>query len=156
MESGREINIAGKKSQVKVIALALILTVASSSLVLANFLNETANPTLDLTENRTVETPSLPSKPEEPFVKKIEIKVEYPERITRGENFKIKAFIKSLDQKVRISEVKWELPSGFEILDKNEDCEVVEKDSFCTSEILVSSFSSELGKNEVKIVVSYE
>ena len=197
----------GKKSQIKLITLVLLLgLISASSLVIAsNLLNETANQSITALEilpnfsleNRTVEsfnetTPSflgnetnatesnetfeinetnltqtnetfaeIPIKPPEiPIVPRPEITVslEYPEKITRGEDFKIKARIEnSSPASLRIVEIEWKLPKDFEIVSRNEDCKVLSPNSACTSEILVhSSLSTKLGNNEIKVVIKYE
>ena len=196
----------GKKSQIKLITLVLLLgLISASSLVIAsNLLNETANQSITALEilpnfsleNRTVEsfnetTPSflgnetnatesnetfeinetnitqinetlvgIPTKPEIPIIPQPEITVslEYPEKITRGEDLKIKARIEnSGSASLRIVEIEWKLPKDFEIVSRNEDCKVLGPNSACTSEILVhSSLSTKLGSNQIKLVVRYE
>jgi predicted transcriptional regulator len=87
-----------------------------------------------------------------------DINLEYPEKITRGEEFLIKAYISNIDSsEAKNIAIDWRLPEGFEITSKSENCGNLEPSSNCVSEINVkTSLSMILGKNDVKIVVKYE
>lgn len=182
----KEIKI-GKKSQVKIITLVLLLAlISASSLVIAsNLLNETANQSITsleilpnfslnqtvessnatLIENQTNVTETNESQSNETLAEipvipedEIRISLEYPEKVNRGEDFKIKARLENLASiSLKIVEIDWKLPKGFEILSRNDDCKILNQNSACNSEILVhSSLSTELGLNQIKVVVKYE
>lgn len=166
----------GKKSQAKLItAILLISLISASSLAIAsNLLNETHSgfevfPNFSL-ENQTVEAnESLSQKIEnetfeenEPVVPilepKINLELEHPEKITRSEDFKVKAKIENFgNSPIKILKVEWNFPENLEIVSEENNCSVLEPKSFCISEILVSSsLSTQLGKNEIKVVIRYE
>ncbi len=88
--------------------------------------------------------------------KKVEIILTEPQKITRGEKVLLKAEVRALSE-VKSLKISWQIPDGFEASEKEKDCENLEKDSSCISEILLhSSFLTKLGENEIKVLVSYE
>ncbi len=157
----------GKKSQAKLIAAILLISlISASSLVIASsvinethsgfevfpnfsFENQTVEPS-----NESLEKPVIPIIPEP----KINVEIEAPERIVRGEDFKVKANIKnSGPSQIKILEVEWKLPESFKLISEKTDCQILEPESSCISEIFVSSsLSTELGPNQIKVVVNYE
>ncbi|MCS7106438.1 MAG: hypothetical protein NZ942_03915 [Candidatus Aenigmarchaeota archaeon] len=89
-------------------------------------------------------------------VKKVEVLLTEPQVITRGEEVRIKAEVKALSQ-VKNLKIYWQIPEGLEADKKEEDCGNLEENSSCISEVLVkSSLLTSLGKNEVKVRISYE
>jgi uncharacterized repeat protein (TIGR01451 family) len=88
----------------------------------------------------------------------LSVDIHSPDKITRGEEFIIKAVVKnSGDADAKNVVLEWVLSEGFEIVSGNaqENCEIPPS-SECTSEIIVkTSFSSILGKNDIKVLVRY-
>ncbi len=163
----------GKKSQAKLITAILLLSLISvSSLAIAsNLFNETIsgfevfpnfsfgnqsaelfNESQEITENESLE-PVFPILSKS----KINVEIEAPERVNRGEDFKIKAKIENSGfSKLKIFGVKWKFPESFKIISEKTNCQVLEPKSSCFYEILASSsLSSELGPNKVKVVIDY-
>jgi uncharacterized repeat protein (TIGR01451 family) len=90
---------------------------------------------------------------------KIEINIDYPQKITRGEEVVLKAYATNIGSlKAKNVVVNWQLPYGFEIIsDSLENCGDLEPESNCISEIIVkSSLNTVLGINDAKVVVNYE
>jgi len=136
-------------------------TVVNETLIINETSNETSqeNFTINETEilNETNETFIEPEIPiEEPV---FDIKLNYPQKITRGEILNIKAEIKISNSSARNVVLKWVLPNSFDIISGNEKefCGDLDIDEPCYSEISVKTdFSTVLGLNEIKVVVSYE
>jgi hypothetical protein len=88
----------------------------------------------------------------------LQVSVDVYGKITRGELIKIKATIynpSSFDAKNVL--VDWQLPTGFQVLSTEGECGTIATNSSCEITANVQSFvSAELGKNEIKVVVSYE
>jgi len=121
-------------------------------------LNET-DVSLNETEitNETNETSIEPiEEPIIPAVPKFDVKLIYPQKITRGEDIKITAELTS-DSFAKNVYLKWVLPQGMEIISGNEieTCGDLNNTS-CSSEIDVRTNLSVLGLNEIKVVVNYE
>jgi uncharacterized repeat protein (TIGR01451 family) len=112
---------------------------------------------VEIIENMTNDTNILNETPLESS-SKFDISFDYPQKITRGEEFRIKAYITNTGSYVAKNiVVNWQLPEGFEIISKSESCENLEPDSNCASEITVkSAVIAALGKNDLKVVVNYE
>ncbi|MEM5794192.1 MAG: hypothetical protein QXS48_01920 [Candidatus Aenigmatarchaeota archaeon] len=131
------------KSQSAILPIFTVILVGSLtaySVQNLSLLNSSENPEI----KETVET------------KKVEIFLTEPQKITRGEQTTIKAEVKALSQ-VRNLKVYWQVPEGLEASEREKDCGDLEANSSCISEILVkSSLLTELGKNEIKVLVSYE
>jgi len=109
--------------------------------------------TTSTTTSSTVEI-EFPSE-----IQPLDVKIEMPEKITRGNSINLKTIVKNTFPDSKTISIKWILPNGFSIVSGNEieKCDGVEQDSSCISEISASvSESAELGKNPVKVVVSYE
>lgn len=89
---------------------------------------------------------------------KMDITLDYPQKITRGGEFSIKAYVTNIGSLTAKNVViNWQLPYGFEIVSDNSNCANLESNSVCNSEITVkSSVSTELGINDLKIVINYE
>lgn len=132
--------LAKLKSQSAILPIFTIVLVGS----LAAYSVENLSLLNDSEINETVET------------KKVEIFLTEPQKITRGEEVVIKAEVKALSD-VKNLKISWQIPEGLEASEKEKDCGNLEPNSSCISEILVkSSLLTELGKNEVKVLVSYE
>ena len=89
----------------------------------------------------------------------ISVKINNPEKITRGESFEITAEITNIGGKAKSVAGKWVLPNGFEIVSESEtkDCGNMDSNTTCSLRISVSpSLFTELGKNEIKLKVSYK
>ncbi|MEM5781781.1 MAG: hypothetical protein QXD43_01115 [Candidatus Aenigmatarchaeota archaeon] len=116
--------------------------------------NETINESIEF--NKTIEVPLENETSESPAL--IDISLEYPERITRGEEFSLKAFVKNINQtSIKNVKVSWILPNEAEIISTNSSCENLEPDNICFSEIIARlSLSTKLGKIDFKVVVNYE
>jgi len=116
---------------------------------------ETNNTDVSKTINDTLPIEIPPLEVEKPNLK---VDIEYSKKITRGDQFTIKAKIENAGSSVAKGvDPRWILPKEFEIVSEKEDCENLEQNSFCTSKITLKiPFSAELGLNEIKIVVNYE
>jgi hypothetical protein len=110
-------------------------------------INETVNETVDL--NQTIPEPSTG----------LSLEISYPEKITRGEIVEIEATVVNPTSIVFNNVlINWQLPEGFEIISGSatENCGSLEPNSSCISVITVqTSFSTKLGTNDIKVVVSY-
>lgn len=102
-------------------------------------------------ENATSDVPSIEPPAIEP---KFDVKLTYPQRITRGESVQIRAEVTG-DSPVRNVYLRWVLPNGFELTSGNE-IETCGGTASCTSEISVRTEMSDIGLSEIKVVVSYE
>jgi uncharacterized repeat protein (TIGR01451 family) len=87
----------------------------------------------------------------------LNVHIESPKKITRDETITITANIENSGSSVaRNVSVNWVLPRGFDIVLEEGNCENLEPNTSCTSMIVVkTSLSSELGLDEIKVVVSY-
>jgi len=111
------------------------------------------NFTLPIIPNETIEIPEKTSI-------NFEIKLDYPEKITREKVITAKSIVINSDfSTARNVILSWKLPNGFEIVfgNENEFCGILEPNDVCISEIeLKTDISTVLGLNEIKVVVSYE
>lgn len=102
------------------------------------------------------ESQEIPSK----IPLNLEIKLDYPEKITRGEVITAKASIINLDSSTAENVVlNWNIPEGFEIVSGNEKefCGSIGPNNTCEAKIdLKTDVSTVLGLNEIKVVVNYE
>lgn len=115
------------------------------------------NESLDLetnesNQNETINEIILPKIPE------LNIQISYPDRITRGNNIEISTKITNFGNGIAKNiVVAWQLPSGFDIISKQDNCTNLEEGSYCTSSIIVNpSISTSLGKNQILVRVNYE
>jgi len=106
--------------------------------------------------NQTNETQETPQK----TPVNLEINLDYPRKITRGEIITAKATVTNIDSSTAKNVVlTWSIPSGFELVSgqENEICGTLEPASTCSYEIdLKTDASTVLGLNEIKVVVNYE
>ncbi|MEM5872539.1 MAG: hypothetical protein QXD55_01625 [Candidatus Aenigmatarchaeota archaeon] len=118
--------------------------------------NETINESIEF--NETIEMPLENEIIVSNETGAVDISLEYPERITRGEEFSLKAFVKNINQNsIKNVKVSWILPDEAEVISTNSSCENLEPDNSCFSEIIARlSLSTKLGKNDFKVVVNYE
>jgi uncharacterized repeat protein (TIGR01451 family) len=90
----------------------------------------------------------------------LNVSVEAPSKITRGETATIRATITNVGPSTAKNVVlTWQLSNGFEIISGKlvENCGDLETDVSCVSEIVIRpTFSTGLGRNEIMAVVSYE
>ncbi len=111
------------------------------------------NFTIPIIPNDTVEIP-------EKTAVNFEIELDYPEKITRGEELTAKATVTNIDSlTARNVVLVWELPNDFEIVSgyEREFCGTLEPNDACEAEIsLKTDISTALGLNEIKVVVNYE
>ena len=88
----------------------------------------------------------------------LDVKINYPQKITRGESIKLNATITNLDnKKIKNIWLDWNIPSGFEI-DSGQQTEIISLDSgesYTTKISLETLPSTQLGINEIKLEVSY-
>ena len=124
--------------------------------VTLNDTNVTLNET-NVTSNETFENETYVEPVIEPVEPKFDVKVVYPQKITRGEDIKITAELTS-DSFARNVYLKWVLPHGMEIVSGNgvEICGDLDVNVSCSSEIDIRTNLSVLGLSEIKVVVNYE
>ena len=105
-------------------------------------------------QNETNETSIEPIIP--PIEPKFDVKLNYPQKTTRGKVIKIEA-VATADSPAKNVFLQWMLPGGFEIVSGNEieACGDLNGVS-CTSEISVKTDLSAIGLSEIRVVVSYE
>jgi len=134
------------------------LTLEGNMIVLneSDFLNNSLSEHLsNISDEMQNQETATPENNKLPF---LSVDIHSPDKITRGEEFIIKAVVKnSGDADAKNVVLEWVLPEGFEIVSGNaqENCEIPPS-SECTSEIIVkASFSSILGKNDIKVLVRY-
>ncbi|MFW9852799.1 MAG: helix-turn-helix domain-containing protein [Candidatus Thorarchaeota archaeon] len=112
-----------------------------------------SNFTVPIIPNETAEIP-------EKTPINLEIKLDYPKKITRGKVITAKASLVNNDfSTARNVIIIWKLPDGFKIVSGNENefCGILEPNDACFSEIsLKTDVSTVLGMNEIKVVASYE
>lgn len=90
----------------------------------------------------------------------LDIILEYPQKITRGESLTARASVtNSGSSSVKNVVMMWKLTNGFEVVSGNleERCGDLEVKNTCISEVeLKTNLSTTLGINDIKIVVNYE
>jgi hypothetical protein len=111
------------------------------------------------TEQNQTQEPEQQEEPyKEPLGPVIDVKLNVPERADRNEPFQISAEITNTgDMEARDVEVEWILPKSLSIIEggDSQHCDVPAQ-AACQSELkVVASLSSELGEQEVKVLVSY-
>lgn len=113
-----------------------------------NDTNVTSNET---SENETAIEPVIP-----PIEPKFVVKLDYPQKTTRGKVIKIGA-VATADSPAKNVYLKWILPQGMEIVSGNEieACGDLNGIS-CASEISVKTELSAIGLSEIRVVVTYE
>jgi uncharacterized repeat protein (TIGR01451 family) len=86
------------------------------------------------------------------------VSMDYPEKITRGEEFIIKTNITNIGSiSAKNIWLTLQLPEGFEFVSSSSDCDQLGPSEVCISEIVVNSMiSTPLGLSDLKIVVNYE
>ena len=103
--------------------------------------------------NETTTTIEAPAKP------KISLKLSVDKgRITRGESFLLKVLVLNEGEAdAKNVKISVDLPRGFSTDASEKVCDVIEVNSSCEVEFSVNSnLSTLLGKNEIKVRVSYE
>jgi len=106
------------------------------------------------TTHPTVTTVITPAPEPEP---KIELKLEIPEKITRGEKTELRAIATNVGRKETKLTLRWNLPPGFITDETIKNCGVLLPNSSCISEIPVETIlSSETGKNEIEVEAIYD
>ena len=120
-------------------------------------LNETNTTSNETEENENLDENEIIGPVIEPVVPTFDVKLSYPQKITRGEDIGIRADLTS-DSFAKSVYMKWILPDGFEIISGNsvETCGDLDENISCSSEIDVRTNLSVLGLSEIKVVVSYE
>ncbi len=125
-------------------------------------LNETSSEDLiinETLENETIIPNETNETSQEPVITNFDINLIYPQKITRGEIINVKASATNLGSTARNVVLIWKLPDDFETISGylKEFCGTLELNDVCSSEIsLKTNFSTPLGLNEIKVVVSYE
>jgi hypothetical protein len=120
-------------------------------------INETNTSNETLEENETLDENEIIEPVIEPLIPKFDVKLLYPQKITRGEDIKIKADLTS-DSLAKSVYLKWILPQGMQIISGNEieTCGDLDANISCSSEIDVRTNLSDIGLSEIKVVVTYE
>jgi hypothetical protein len=124
--------------------------------------NSDENDTLNETNTTVIETDTNETSIEPPVIEpvlpepKFDVKLLYPQKITRGEDIDIRADLTS-DSFAKNVYLRWVLPQGMQIVSGNsiETCGDMNSSS-CISEISVKTDGSVIGLSEIKVVVSYE
>ena len=118
--------------------------------------NATTNETIPTEPSEIIPIEPVPMPtPENPI---LNVTIDYPAKITRGELVNVKANVTNTGADANNVVLTWQLPSGFEIISGKQEtiCGTLASGSSCISEISVStSFSTKLGKNGIKVVVNY-
>lgn len=107
------------------------------------------------TSNETILEPEPTPEPSP----ELDIQIFHPFKITRGEIIEIKATITNSGAKAKDVLATWELPERFEIISgsQEENCGNLNTGDSCISTIdIQTSYSTSLGENQIKIMVSYE
>jgi hypothetical protein len=89
---------------------------------------------------------------------KFNTNLDYPQKITRGEAFSIKTNITNVGSlNAKNVGIVLQLAEGFEFVSSSSNCDQLDLNETCNSEIIVTStISTTLGLNDLKIVVNYE
>jgi hypothetical protein len=83
--------------------------------------------------------------------------IRVPDRTTRGEIIEITAIVESSGSEAKNVILTWSLPEGFSTDSNVTECGNIAKDDSCSSSIkAVTSLSTHLGINSVKVLVSYD
>ena len=112
--------------------------------------------------NETIQKPEPPAEPPMAEVPKavLEARILSPEKITRGESFDISGIVGNLGTgEARNVRLAWEIPAGFDVVSGETEtvCAALPPGSECSNNLtLSSSFSTEIGMSEFKILVNYE
>jgi len=131
----------------------------SENLTIQENLTENNSPSEILTDS-TMTGDLILENPQTETNGSAELKLEliYPDKITRGKNIEIKAIIfnkGNIEAKNII--IEWQLPQEFEIISQSQDSiNLSPQNSFESVLIIKTSDYSLLGKNQIKISVSYE
>jgi len=136
---------------------SIILNESNVTQIIDTVIKNSSNSSVDIDTNDSL-IPVVISNENPPMVSKFNINFEYPSKITRGEEFTVKAYVSNIaSSSAKNIVIEWKLPEGFEITSKTENCETLEPSGSCVSDVTVkSSLSTALGKNDVKIVINYE
>lgn len=119
-------------------------------------INETVN------ETEPIEEPEINETLNETEGTEVILDVEIisPEHVSRNESLEIKAFAENTGSvTAKNVRIEWILPEGFEILsgDGSAYCEELVPESSCWNNITAAvSLTSQIGKNDIKVMVSYE
>ena len=93
------------------------------------------------------------------YKRQLNIEIISPEKVKRGEDITLEAKVTNSGPGVANNVVlTWTLPEGFEIIagSDSKQCGTLRPRSSCQSSIeVVASYSSLLGKNDIKVSVSY-
>lgn len=117
---------------------------------------EERNETTQFEQNKTI--PPLTGEVIETELPQIDVQLIYPEKITRGEIIEVKAIVTNTgESQIKNVVINWQLNSEFEIISVEENCGNLNFGESCNAEITIKpSPSTSLGKNQIKILVSYE
>lgn len=114
--------------------------------------NDSLVPSENMTDNTTISNNMIGANPQ------LSVDLDYPQKITRGEEFDIKAFVTNGGSST-VSGVttNWNLPTGFEINSESNNCENLQPGGSCVDDIsVITNLSTSLGRNDVKVVINYE
>ncbi|MGC9200888.1 MAG: hypothetical protein ACP5F8_02950 [Candidatus Aenigmatarchaeota archaeon] len=133
-------------------------TTLSSEISPTQSTQEKATSTTSTTETTTTSLPSetITSIPTgEP---NISVEIKTKNKITRGESFSVVVILKNVgNATAKNVKFNFKLPNGFSANETEISCGDLETNSSCDKEITVlSSLDSELGKNQIEVIVSYE
>ncbi|MCX6814803.1 MAG: NEW3 domain-containing protein [Candidatus Aenigmarchaeota archaeon] len=125
--------------------------------------NETENITLPESENPEINLPEPESQPNITITEitqpVLNVKISSPDKTLRGEQFDISAVVKnSGNSDAKNVILSWGFPSGFEMVSgDSEECGTISPGSECVRNVTVSSsLSTDIGKNQIKVIVKYE
>jgi predicted transcriptional regulator len=116
---------------------------------------ETQNPNITLPETENQTNITLPEAAH-PI---LDVKISSPDKMLRGESFDISAVVSNAgNSDAKNVLLEWILPEGFEMVSgDSEECGTISPGSECVRNVTVSSsLSTDIGKNQIKVIVKYE
>ena len=115
-------------------------------------INDSLVPSENLTDNTSISNDTMGTSPQ------LSVDLDYPQKITRGEEFDVKAYVTN-DGSSTVSGITadWSLPEGFEISSESNNCENLQPGGSCVCDVsVIANLSTSLGGNDVKVVINYE
>jgi hypothetical protein len=123
--------------------------------------NETT--TTSTTTSTSITTSSTTTTTAPPSITKgvkLDVSLHAPSDVVRGEEVRITATIINVgDLEAKNISVAWDFENavGFEILSASDECERLNPNESCDAWVLVKpSYSTQLGENKIRVVVTYE
>jgi hypothetical protein len=110
--------------------------------------------------NLTINASETSDETQETTPKKLELSLQYPQNVTRGETFEVKATVLNTGSSAADNvALDWSIPNGFTLSEgsQREFCGIIESNVSCVSIIkLKTDMSTDIGTSKLKAVVSYE